>query len=140
MGNLGRKIHVTEVGSFIALYKFISLINYSTYQYYTSASSVPKYKSLQRFHHEPHADVYRCILSVDSFILFRMQSTQWNLYKDLYLGMKYQYSTYCNLSARQYNAMKLPASATCILRPRLPVATFHQIQRRLTCMLLHLND
>ena len=39
-----------------------------------------------------------------------------------------------------YNAMKLPASVTCILRPRLPVATFHQIQRRLTCMLLHLND
>ena len=36
--------------------------------------------------------------------------------------------------------MKLPASVTCILRPRLPVATFHQIQRRLTCMLLHLND
>ena len=43
-------------------------------------SPVPKYKSMQRFHHEPHADVYRCILSVDSFILFRMQ---WNLYKDL---------------------------------------------------------
>ena len=36
--------------------------------------------------------------------------------------------------------MKLPTSVTCILRPRLPVATFHQIQRRLTCMLLHLND
>ena len=36
--------------------------------------------------------------------------------------------------------MKLPASVTCILRPRLPIATFHQIQRRLTCMLLHLND
>ena len=33
-GNLGRKIHVTEAGSFIALYKSISLINYSTY--YTS--------------------------------------------------------------------------------------------------------
>ena len=39
-----------------------------------------------------------------------------------------------------YNAMKLPAPVTCILRPRLPVATFHQMQRRLTCMLLHLND
>ena len=35
---------------------------------------------------------------------------------------------------------KLPASVTCILRPRLPVATFHQIEMRLTCMLLHLND
>ena len=43
-GNLGRKIHVIKAGSCIALYKFISLINYSTY--YTSTSSIPKYKSL----------------------------------------------------------------------------------------------
>ena len=80
-GQLGPKIHVTEAGSFITLDKFISLINYS--MGYTSTSSVTKYKSLQRFHHEPHVDLYRCILSIDSFILFSMQFTQWNIYKDL---------------------------------------------------------
>ena len=64
----------------------VSLLLYFWSSMSTTPSSVPKYKSLQRSHYEPHTDVYRCILEC-RFTHFAPCVVHSGIStKDLYLG------------------------------------------------------